>query len=87
MDSTIASFYEIIDRDGDGAHDEEEFLMDWRAHGQPEEAGRKAFVKLDRNGDGKISKDEMVTDLIEAFYSEDPQAPGNWLALPDGPEA
>jgi hypothetical protein len=29
----------------------------------------------------------MVTDLIEAFYSEDPQAPGNWLALPDGPEA
>ena len=85
MDTMITSFYEIVDHDGDGSITEDELVMDFRAHGQSEDAARKAFAKLDRNGDGLLARDEMVTGIIEAFYSEDPEAPGNWLALPDGP--
>ena len=84
MDAIVGSFYRIVDRDGDGRIDQEERTLNYRAHDLDEAAARAVFEKLDRNGDGVISKDEMVTSILEAYYAEDPEAPGNWLALPDG---
>ncbi len=84
IDATIAAFYRVVDRDKDGRIDAEELVLNWRAHGLEEKEARAVFSKLDRDGDGKISKDEMVTNLIEAMYAEEPDAPGNWLALPEG---
>ncbi len=84
MDALIGALYEIVDRDGDGRISEEELILNYRASGQEESAARAAFAKLDRDGDGMISKDEMMANTVELYYSEDPDAPGNWIALPEG---
>jgi Ca2+-binding EF-hand superfamily protein len=56
----------IVDQDNDGRIDEEEPILNYRAHGLDEAAATAAFAKLDRNSDGVISKDEMVTSILEA---------------------
>jgi hypothetical protein len=37
------------------------------------------FNKLDFNGDGQISKTELVQGFSDFFLSSDPDAPGNWI--------
>ena len=54
--------------------------MHFRAWNHSEAQAREAFPKLNRNGNGGISKEEWMANLKEFYYSEDPQAPGNWLA-------
>ncbi|CCQ51918.1 EF-hand domain-containing protein [Crocosphaera watsonii] len=44
----------------------------------PQEAAQ-AFVHLDLNQDGYLTKDELTSLFQEFFYSENPQSPGNWL--------
>jgi Ca2+-binding EF-hand superfamily protein len=80
MDALVDAFYAIADRDGDGRVSEEELIMHFRAWGHSEAQAREAFPKLDRGGNGGISKEEWMADLTEFYYSEDPQAPGNWLS-------
>ncbi len=46
----------------------------WRL---PEDLAVEIFPKLDLNGDGGITKDELV-ELVQQFHgSDDPDAPGN----------
>jgi Ca2+-binding EF-hand superfamily protein len=80
MDSLVDAFYALADRDGDGRVDEDELIMHFRAWNHSEEQAREAFRRLDRNRNGGISKEEWMANLEEFYYSEDPQAPGNWLA-------
>lgn len=40
------------------------------------------FRRLDRDGDGFLTTEEMVVNTEEFFLSSDPQAPGNWLVGP-----
>ena len=84
IDAMIGAFYAIVDRDKDGRVSEEELSLNWRAHGLEESSARVTFAKLDRDGDGKVTKDEMVNAVLETYFSEDPEAPGNWIALPEG---
>lgn len=39
----------------------------------------KAFLKLDRNGDDHITKEELLEAVNEFFMSNDEKSPGNWL--------
>lgn len=41
-----------------------------------------AFRQLDRNRDGYLTTDELIKNAEEFFFSEDPEAPGNWLVGP-----
>ncbi|HSV66042.1 MAG TPA: EF-hand domain-containing protein [Mycobacteriales bacterium] len=84
MAALVDAFYEMADRTGDGLITEDELIRHYRAWNHSEEQARAAFPKLDRNGDGAISKAEWMANLEEYYYSEDPEAPGNWLApLPE----
>jgi Ca2+-binding EF-hand superfamily protein len=45
----------------------------------PSDEAEKCFDKIDLNGDGYVSRSELV-DLVGQFYlSSDPTAPGNLL--------
>lgn len=72
-------FYELIDVDGDGTATKEDFKIFCTAHGIPEEDSQFAFEELDRDGNGVLSRDEILTLVREFYLSDDPSAPGNWF--------
>ncbi|MCW2943897.1 MAG: hypothetical protein JWR24_614 [Actinoallomurus sp.] len=80
MNMLVDAFYVLADRDKDERINEDDLIMHYRAWNHTEEQARQAFRRLDRNGNGAISKEEWMTNLEEFYYSEDHQAPGNWLA-------
>jgi Ca2+-binding EF-hand superfamily protein len=86
MRETIAgvshAILQLTDRDGDGKITPAEFEANLRAYGLPAAAAAEAFGHLDRDGDGYIDVDELVQNVEEFFYGEDPSAPGNWLVGP-----
>lgn len=71
--------FDTFDRDGD----EKVSLAEWReffkAYSIDPDEAEDCFEKYDVNGDGYVSRSELV-DLVAQFYmSSDPKAPGNWL--------
>jgi Ca2+-binding EF-hand superfamily protein len=80
MNMLVDAFYTLADRDNDGRINEDDLIRHFRAWSHTEEQAREAFRKLDRNGNGAISKEEWMANLEEFYYSEDPDSPGNWLA-------
>ncbi|MGH3630128.1 MAG: EF-hand domain-containing protein [Sciscionella sp.] len=80
MDTLVDAFYSVADRDEDGQITEDELIIHFRAWNHTEEQAREAFAHLARNGNGGISKAEWMMNLEEYYFSEDPAAPGNWLA-------
>ncbi|HWD71348.1 MAG TPA: EF-hand domain-containing protein [Actinomycetota bacterium] len=80
MGALVDSFYSMADRDGDGLISEEELILHYRAWRHTEDQAREAFTHLDRGGRGGISKQDWMRNLEEFYYSDDPEAPGNWLA-------
>lgn len=80
MSTLVDAFYAVADRNMDGQITEDELILHFRAWNHSEEQARAAFERLDRNGNGAISKAEWMANLEEYYFSEDPEAPGNWLA-------
>lgn len=80
MSALVDSFYFLADRDKDGRIVEEELIRHFNAWGHSEKQAKEAFRRLDRSGSGGISKEEWMVNLEEFYFSEDPEAPGNWLA-------
>ncbi len=80
MGTLVDSFYSMADRDGDGLLSEEELILHYRAWSHSEDQAKQAFQHLDRRGSGGISKQDWMANLEEYYFSEDPEAPGNWLA-------
>jgi Ca2+-binding EF-hand superfamily protein len=80
MTALVDSFYSMADRDGDGLISEEELILHYRAWRHTEDQAREAFTHLDRSGRGGISKQDWMLNLEEFYFSDDPGAPGNWLA-------
>jgi Ca2+-binding EF-hand superfamily protein len=80
MGALVDSFYSMADRDGDGLISEEELILHFRAWRHTEDQAREAFTHLDRGGRGGISKQDWMLNLEEFYFSDDPGAPGNWLA-------
>jgi Ca2+-binding EF-hand superfamily protein len=70
--------FDVFDEDSDGVVHLAEYERFARATGIP---GTPAswFPRLDLDGDGRLTRDE-VRALAEQFYfSDDPHAPGNWF--------
>lgn len=69
----------LFDSDHDHRISKAEFHTFFNAAGFPESEYTLAFEKLDRNGDGHLTFDELRTAGREFYASDDPDARGNWL--------
>ncbi|PSQ96666.1 MAG: hypothetical protein BRD55_05135 [Bacteroidetes bacterium SW_9_63_38] len=69
--------FEAIRRTEDGTVTEAEYL-DW-LHAWNVEADRADFDRLDRDGTGNLSEDDLIQAVREFYLSNDPNAPGNVL--------
>ena len=77
------SIIRLSDRDGDGRLSQQEIVANGRSYNVDEATTNEAFRRLDQDGDGYLTREEILRSVEEFFYSEDPQAPGNWLFGPD----
>ncbi|MFN8489020.1 MAG: hypothetical protein U0350_15645 [Caldilineaceae bacterium] len=70
---------EFQDRNKDGKIEEDEHTAYAMAHNISHAAALESFRRLDRNGDGYLTRAELEKNIEEFFVSDDPEAPGNWL--------
>lgn len=82
--TNIASaIIESADADGDGKLSPEEWAMIFRVYGwQDEETALRAFSRLDKDGDGGVTKKEFLDALAVFFMSDDASLEGNYIFGP-----
>ena len=78
----IDVFMRLVDTDNNGALSFSEYVRMYDALGIDPKHSSDAFKRLDRDGDGTLSYDEFRTAILEFYFSEDQNAPGNWLLGP-----
>ncbi|MBB5868975.1 Ca2+-binding EF-hand superfamily protein [Allocatelliglobosispora scoriae] len=71
--------FHLADTDGDGTLRPAEFHALQRAFGTADAAIDAAFQRLDSDGSGELTVDELVVAAEEYYRGADPDAPGNWL--------
>ena len=76
---TSYHLFSLFDFNDDEYISKEEFNMMFGVYRISLDACEKSFKMLDKNGDGMISSEELISALEEYFESSDPSAPGNWL--------
>jgi Ca2+-binding EF-hand superfamily protein len=80
---TVEAMFDLMDRNGDGKITLEEYGEWMKALRIAEQdITEKVFQKLDLNGNGILSKEEVLQLTCEFFYSDDPDARGNWALGP-----
>lgn len=79
LDAMTTFFFQLLDGDGDGVVSEEDYLEFCEAHGIAGEQARQGFKKMDTNGDGQLSSEELHALVRDFYHSDDPEAPGNWF--------
>ena len=80
--STVKTIISLWDSNKDGKVSQSEYNAYLIAFHATEAEAATAFGRLDRNGDGYLTVDELIQSAEEFFLSDDPQAPGNWLVGP-----
>lgn len=82
MTDSLACFvFDVLDRDGDGevtAAEHRQFCDAYDLDTSPDEL----FARLDGDGDGRITRAELRERVAEFYFSDDPEAAGNWLFGP-----
>jgi len=74
---------QVADADGDGKLTPDEYVrLSTTLMGLPEDHAREVFSRLDHDGDGLISTDDMVGALSEYHLNDDPGSAGSWLLGP-----
>jgi len=73
-----------LDQDGDGRITLSEHKSGMAALGLSQHEVEESFQRLDVDGDGYLSYEEMLKAVTDFYYSDDPNAPGNWLMGPYG---
>ena len=70
---------QLFDRDRDNRISRDDWHLFWRTIGTAEAEHQTAFEKLDRDGTGYLTFEEIIAAGKEFFTSDDPDARGNWL--------
>ncbi|MGR9052791.1 MAG: EF-hand domain-containing protein [Gammaproteobacteria bacterium] len=73
------AIFNLCDRDDNGSVSQQEFELFHKAFGTSAANSKIAFEKLDANGNGVLSVDELLVAWQEYYTSTDPNARGNWL--------
>ncbi|WP_158088857.1 EF-hand domain-containing protein [Thermoactinospora rubra] len=73
----VAAF-DVMDRDDDDRISMQEWLSLDRSLGVNAADSEEGFRRLDRDGDGHISKKEFTKGVEEFYRSSNSAAPGNW---------
>jgi juvenile hormone diol kinase len=82
--SVTERLFETFDTDDDGFLGPDEFCNFYGVYGLKSALARLVFLDLDRDGDGQVTREELM-DMAHQFYrSNDPDAPGNQLFGPTG---
>jgi hypothetical protein len=71
--------FAVLDVDTDGLVNEKEMQKFYRAYSIDPALARRAFREIDRDSDGRVSRDEILNAVTEFYLSSDAQSPGNWL--------
>ena len=80
--SVVARLLEIFDTDEDGVIGPDEYSDLYSVYGLSADLAREVFGVLDQDGDGTISREELM-EHVHAFYrGDDADAPGNLLFGP-----
>jgi len=79
VDNYVGGIFDKFDSNKDGYINLDEFIDLFVAYRIEVRFAAKSFRKLDKNGDGRISRGELISAVKEFFRSSDPDAPGNWL--------
>ncbi|MCA9634696.1 MAG: hypothetical protein KC420_01535 [Myxococcales bacterium] len=73
----------LLDANGDGEVTVAEYAAWLRAWGMVDDAEiDDVNRRIDINGDGLLSVDEIMSLIRDFFFSDDPDAPGNWAMGP-----
>ncbi|MEC4891470.1 MAG: EF-hand domain-containing protein [Oscillatoria sp. PMC 1051.18] len=79
LSSGVDVIFSSLDKDGSGSISVEEYTAMLTAWKVSESEANAIFSKLDINGDGSLSKEEMKELYDQFYYSDDPEAPGNYV--------
>lgn len=74
--------FEIFDTDQDGVLGADEFCNFYGVYGLKSAMARQVFLDLDADGDGRVTRDELMRMAHEFYRGDDPGAPGNRLFGP-----
>jgi len=72
--------FSIADVDGDGRCQVHEMMAAQHRSGMSGQEVGRSFDMLDTDGDGYVTADEFTSALREFYFSDDPDAPGNFIA-------
>ncbi|NER84314.1 MAG: hypothetical protein F6K42_33220 [Leptolyngbya sp. SIO1D8] len=77
--SLASLIFDAIDADEDGYLDLSEWQRLFQVYGIPVIYAEAAFSRLDQNQDRQFSKSEVLPLVEEFYYSQAPDAPGNFI--------
>lgn len=72
----------VFDTDEDGVLGADEFCNFYGIYGLKSAMARQVFLDLDLDGDGNVTRQELLDMAHEFYLSDDPDAPGNRLFGP-----
>lgn len=76
------AIFNVVDVDESGNLDKEEWANLFRVYNIPVIYVEETFNRIDTDGDGVLSKNEVVAMLQDFLYSNDPNNPGNFMFGP-----
>jgi len=82
MMGIVRTIITLLDTDKDGKVSVPEYSAYLTAWGTTDAEIIETFRRLDRDGDGYLTADELRQNAEEFFFSDDPEAAGNWLVGP-----
>ncbi len=79
----LDAIMDVTDADHDGRLTaEDEVRWTGALMGLPEAHARAAFTRLDRDGDGYITTDDLLRAIRAYYFDETPDSAGDWLLGP-----